>query len=102
MAYSTFKMAADADVAISQAQTISRAIRAVVESSLEERKSFVMGSEEFLDTTRGDINILLYFMDKLLLEAEHLNAKVIVEVADGKKGAENERITGATAGSNAD
>lgn len=90
MAYSAFKMAADADVAISQAQTVSRAIQAVVESNLEERKAFVLGSEAFLDTTRGDINILLHFMDKLLLEAEHLNEKVIVEVSDGKKGAENE------------
>lgn len=90
MAYSTFKMAADAGVAISQAQTIRRAIQAVVESNLEERKASVMGSEKFLDTTSGDINVLLYFMDKLLLEAEQLNEKVMVEVADGKKGIAHE------------
>ena len=83
-------MAADAGVAISQAQTIRRAIQAVVESNLEERKASVMGSEKFLDTTSGDINVLLYFMDKLLLEAEHLNEKVMLEVADGKKGIAHE------------
>ena len=79
MVESVYWTAADIDTDIAQARAFTRAIIALVVRNLQEGKAITMASETLLDTTAGDIDLLLSLMDSLLQQVAENTRKVMDE-----------------------
>lgn len=66
MVKSVYWTAADIDTDIARARAFTRAIIAIVVRNLQEGKAITMASETLMDTTAGDIYLLLSLTDDLL------------------------------------
>lgn len=77
MVKSVYWTAADIDTDIAKVQAFTRAISAIVVRNLQESKAVSMASETIMDTTAGDIYLLLSLMDDLLRQVAENTRKVM-------------------------
>lgn len=76
---SIYWTAADIDTDVAQVRAFTRAISAIVVRNLQEGKAATMTSETIMDTTAGDIYLLLSLMDGLLQQVADNTRKVMTE-----------------------